>query len=48
VYYSRNTAEGQNNFVTEYCKIDKKFLIQTKTDCTINITGFENVIPVSI
>ncbi len=48
VYYSRSTAEAAFNSVTEYIKVDKKFLIQNQTECKIIITGFEDVIPVSI
>lgn len=48
VYYSRSTAEGQNNSVTEYIKIDQKFLLYNSDRCFINITGYENTIPVTL
>lgn len=48
VYYSRNTAEGNYNRVTEYCKIDKKFIVNNADCCNILITGFEDVDPVTV
>ena len=39
VYYSRYTAEGNENFVTEYKKILKKF---SRNDSKLIITGFED------
>lgn len=48
VYYSRSTAEGLNNSVTEYIKIDKKYLIQSQSTCKVVVTGFEEIIPVTI
>ena len=45
VYYSRSTAEGGENMVTEYCRIDKKF---NKSSNRLIITGFENVIQVPV
>ena len=48
VYYSRSTAEGQNNSVTEYIKINKKFLIQNSDRYTITITGYEDTEVVTI
>lgn len=48
VYYSRSTAEGLNNSVTEYIKIDKKYLIQSQSTCKVIVTGFEDIIPVTI
>lgn len=44
VYYSRDTAELNDNRVTEYIKIDKKF---GKTNRKLVITGFENTIEVT-
>lgn len=41
VYYSRYTAEQEENFNTEYKKIDKKFIISNSGTATVNITGFE-------
>ena len=48
VYYSRSTAEGSTNAVTEYAKIDKKYLIQTQDHCRVVITGFEEIVPVTV
>ena len=48
VYYSRSTAEHQLNSVTEYVKINKKYLIQNPDTCNIVITGFEETTPVSL
>ena len=42
VYYSRSTAEGQMNEITEYKSIDKKYLVNNSGICNIIITGFEN------
>jgi hypothetical protein len=47
VYYSRYTAEGQEEFSTEYKKIDKKFVINRAGICNILITGFEETINIS-
>ena len=41
VYYSRYTAEQEENFNTEYKKIDKKFIVSNSGTATVNITGFE-------
>lgn len=41
VYYSRNTAEGSDNSVTEYAKISKKFVVNKASEAQILITGFE-------
>lgn len=43
VYYSRYTAERDENFVTQYRKVDKKFSVNNSGYCNIIITGFENV-----
>ena len=43
VYYSRSTAEGLDNQVLEYCKIDKKFPVNNASIANIIITGFENI-----
>ena len=48
VYYSRYTAEGTENFNTEYQKIDKKFLVSNSGTATISITGFEETVPVTV
>lgn len=42
VYYSRNTVELNENFVTEYVKISKNFKVNNSGFCNIVITGFEN------
>ena len=47
VYYSRSTAEGQDNSIVEYVKIDKKYPINNASNCNINITGYENCINIS-
>jgi hypothetical protein len=41
VYYSRYTAEGNENFITEYKKITKKFIVNNMGTANIVITGFE-------
>jgi hypothetical protein len=41
VYYSRYTAENNDNMVYEYKKIDKKF---NRTSPKLIITGFEETI----
>lgn len=43
VYYSRYTAEGQENSIPEYCRIDKKFIVNNGGTCNITITGHEPV-----
>ena len=40
IYFSRSTAEGLDNSVTEYVKINKKF---SKTTSKLVITGFEEM-----
>ena len=45
VYYSRSTAQGGENMVNEYYRIDKKY---NKSNKRLIITGFEEVLPVSI
>lgn len=45
VYYSRYTAEGNENFVTEYKKILKKF---SRNDSKLIITGFEDTQDVTV
>ena len=47
VYYSRNTAEGLENSVTEYIKIDKKYSVNNAEVANIVITGYENTINIS-
>jgi len=47
VYYSRSTAEINQNDITQYVKIDKNFLVNNVAVCTCNITGFENIIEVT-
>ena len=46
-YYSRYTAVNQEEFNTEYVKIDKKFVINNSGICNMLITGFEHTIPIS-
>lgn len=41
VYYSRYTAEAGENYVTEYIKIKKNYLINNFGIANISITGFE-------
>ena len=41
VYYSRYTAEGGENFITEYKKITKKFIVNNLGYANIIVTGFE-------
>jgi hypothetical protein len=48
IYYSRSTSEADYNPITEYCKINKKFLIQNSMVCNIVITGDEHTTPVDI
>lgn len=44
VYYSRSTAEGQENFNTEYKKINKKFIVNNAGISNVHITGYEQTI----
>lgn len=44
VYYSRYFSENNDNFQTQYAKIDRKFKVNNAGYCNINITGFENII----
>lgn len=41
VYYSRSTSELNDNYSTEYIKINKKYLINNAEICNVIITGFE-------
>ena len=41
VYYSRDSAEGNNLSITEYAKIEKRYLVNSSAEATILITGFE-------
>lgn len=47
VYYSRSTAEAEDNFVTQYAKINKKFLVNNAEICNIIITGNEDIMEVT-
>ena len=47
VYYSRSTAEGNENQVTEYKKIERKFTVNNASQCNILITGFEETTDVT-
>ena len=48
VYYTRSTAEGNENFETFAVKINKKFLISSTGACNILITGNEETIDIPI
>lgn len=47
VYYSRNTSEINQNYVTEYIKIDRKYLITHDGVSSVIVTGFENTIDIT-
>ena len=49
VYYTRSTAEGNNNYVTNAVKINQKYLVQSSGICNILVTGSEESedIPIS-
>lgn len=47
VYYTRSTAELNENYITEYIKIDKKFIVNNLGICNLHITGNENTAVVS-
>lgn len=47
VYYSRSTAEANENMQTEYIKIDKKYLVNNAEMCNIIVTGFEETVILS-
>ena len=47
VYYSRYTAEQDENFNTEYIKIDKKFVVSNQGTCNISINGYEPTMPIT-
>lgn len=47
VYYSRTTAEGSENAIPEYKKINSRFSINTYGSCQIIITGYEDTVDVS-
>ena len=47
VYYSRYAAVDQEQFNTEYAKIDKKFVVNNSGVSNILITGQEEIIPIS-
>lgn len=47
VYYSRYTAESDENMVTEYKKIEKKFPVNNAEVCNIIITGAEPMINIT-
>ena len=48
VYYSRCAAEGNDNSVIEYCKVDKKYSVNNFQNADIVITGFETVENVTV
>lgn len=47
VYFSRSTAEGTENSVTSYTKIDKKYPVNNASIANIIVTGFENMINIA-
>lgn len=47
VYYSRSSAQPDQALTTQYCKIEKKFVVNNSQQCNILITGFETVTDVS-
>lgn len=47
VYYSRYTAEANENFVIEYAKLERRYLVNNSGTSSIIITGFEEIIPLS-
>lgn len=47
VYYSRYLSELNDNFNTQYIKIDKKFPISNVGTAIININGYENEISIT-
>lgn len=47
VYYSRTYGEDDLNALTQYARVDKKYIITSKGTANILITGFENTTEVS-
>lgn len=47
VYYSRSSSQPDQALVTQYCKVEKKFVVDNSQQCNILITGFEEVADVS-
>nr|DAU84751.1 MAG TPA: stabilization protein [Caudoviricetes sp.] len=47
VYYSRSSAQPNQSAVTQYCKIEKNFVVNNSQQCNILITGFETTTDVS-
>ena len=47
VYYSRYTADADEEFNIEYQKIDKKFIVNNAGEAIVIITGTEDTIPIS-
>ena len=47
VYYSRSTADGQENPIVEYKKIDKKYPVNNAFICNVIVTGYENMIDIA-
>lgn len=47
VYYSRTTAEDEDNFSTQYARINKEFLVNKGSISNIVITGYESITEVS-
>ena len=47
VYYSRSTADGQENPIIEYKKIDKKYPVNNASVCNVIVTGYETMIDIA-
>lgn len=47
VYYSRNSAQAGQTSITEYAKIEKKFVVNNAQQCNILITGYETITDVT-
>ena len=47
IYYSRYSAEADEQFVPEYMKVDKKFIVNNSGVANVVFTGFEDQVPIS-
>ncbi len=47
VYYTRSTAEGGENFITQAMQINQDFLVNSSNTCTVLITGAEEAFEIS-
>lgn len=47
VYYSRSSSQPNQAASTQYCKIEKNFVVNNSQQCNILITGFETTTDVS-